>query len=161
TAETFNVAFSPDGKRLASADATGGRVWDLITGQQVLRLKGPTTTAVVKFQVPGIDSLAFNPDGTRLVAVSQGSGDAVRICDANTGQELLACKAYEDEVNRQVGVIQDSKWLRMTIQATPRTLTVYPRVAYSSDGKRLAGRVLTEGLIIWDALTGREILRIN
>ncbi len=52
------VAFSPDGKRLASTsnDHTT-KVWDAQTGQEVLSLKGHTS------QFP---SVAFSPDGHRL-----------------------------------------------------------------------------------------------
>src|SRR5262249_36759833 len=33
----FSIAFSPDGKRIAS---DGGRIWDAITGEQFVNLKG-------------------------------------------------------------------------------------------------------------------------
>ena len=53
------VAYSPDGKRIASAghDKTV-KVWDTVTGETLLTLKdhkGPVT------------ALAFSPDGKRLV----------------------------------------------------------------------------------------------
>ena len=57
------MAFSPDGKRLASAsyDQTV-KVWDAATGQESLTLKGHTNY---------VWSVAFSPDGKRLASASE------------------------------------------------------------------------------------------
>jgi serine/threonine protein kinase/WD40 repeat protein len=65
------VAFSPDGKRLASADAGRNiKLWDLETMQEVLSLRHSQDIA----------SLTFTADGHKLLAA--GSGGVVRIWDA-------------------------------------------------------------------------------
>jgi WD40 repeat protein len=65
------VAFSPDGKRLASTWGSTVKVWDAQTGQETLTLKGHPA---------GFSGVAFSPDGHRLAA---GSYDGtVRIWDA-------------------------------------------------------------------------------
>jgi WD40 repeat protein len=74
------VAFSPDGRRLASASRGNTvKLWDAATGQEVLTLKGHTSA---------VTSVAFSPDGRRLASASQDS--TVRVWDARLSEAELA-----------------------------------------------------------------------
>jgi hypothetical protein len=71
TADVVGLAFSPDGRRIATAsfDRTL-KLWDTATGREVFTLRGPT----------GWLALAFSPDGHRIV--SGGIDYTARIWDA-------------------------------------------------------------------------------
>ncbi len=108
TNRVWSVAFSPDGKRLASA---GGdhlnpnqpselKVWDALTGQETLTLKGHART---------VWTVAFSPDG-KLLASASADG-TVKVWDAASGQETLTLTGHTA-----------TRW----------------SVAFSPDGKRLA-----------------------
>jgi WD40 repeat protein len=77
TDEVISVAYSPDGRLLASGDTVGEvRVWDLPAG--TLRYVLPVLGSAVY-------ALAFSPDGKSLTAAVQGDGD-INVWEAETGE---------------------------------------------------------------------------
>jgi WD40 repeat protein len=133
TGPVFSVAFSPDGKRLASGSAGGDRqgrplpgevkVWDAATGQKTRTLKGHTG---------GVLSVAFSPDGKRLASASLDQ--TVKVWDAATGQETLSLQGHT---------------------------YVVESVAFSPDGKRLASASWDKSVKVWDAATGQLTLTLK
>lgn len=91
--EIFSIAFSPDGKTIASGCYDGTiRLWDLGTGTYKTRL---TTYKV------SVNSVAFSPDGRTLAC---GSDDGtVRLWDAHTGEHKKTLTGHMEK-HSPVGV---------------------------------------------------------
>src|SRR5262245_33016273 len=75
--DAFNsVAFSPDGRWLASGSADNAvKLWDASSGKLVRSLEGHRDS---------VRSVAFSPDGRWLASGS--NDDAVRLWDASSGE---------------------------------------------------------------------------
>ncbi|KFY17840.1 hypothetical protein V492_00349, partial [Pseudogymnoascus sp. VKM F-4246] len=141
--EVTSVAFSPDGKRVASGsyDETV-RLWDAATGAALQTLEGHSSA---------VSSVAFSPDGKR---VASGSVDTtVRLWDAATGAALQTLEGHSSAVS-SVAFSPDGKrvasgsvdtTVRLWDAATGAALQTLEghsasltSVAFSPDGKRVA-----------------------
>src|SRR5205085_378193 len=80
----YNIAWSPEGLRLASAgDGTKVYVWDAATGQPITTYDGHSGL------LPNVFALAWSPGGTRIASACSaiGTDKTVHIWDASTGQK--------------------------------------------------------------------------
>jgi WD40 repeat protein/tRNA A-37 threonylcarbamoyl transferase component Bud32 len=159
------VAYSPDGRRLASASADQTvKIWDAATGQEILSLKGHTGA---------VNGVAFSPDGRRLASAS--NDQTVKVWDAATGQEYVTLKghtrlvygvAYSPDGRRLASAGGDGTvkvWDAATGQEclTLKGQGYVSAVAYSPDGRRLASASADQAVKIWDAATGQECLALK
>jgi WD40 repeat protein len=94
-----DLAYSPDGQRLASASADGTvRIWDTTTGASISVLQGHRGE---------VDSVAFSPGGERLV--SAGRSDGVRIWDSRTAPPVTELSDADRRVRAQELTYPDSR----------------------------------------------------
>ena len=166
------VAWSPDGKLLASADSLNMQppvIWDSQTGQVLLTLQ--VETGDLK---PLWLGLAWSPDGKKLAAVgslmhpASGADDGmILVWDAETGQQehllaagmngyrLWAVAWSPDSRFLACGTTDSELFVWNMVNDTPlaRLLghrDIIDRLAWSPDGNRLAS-VARDGTIqIWD-----------
>ena len=87
------VAYSPDGKTLASSGSSDGTIqlWDAESGEHTRTLKGHTDT---------VRTLAFSSDGKTLVSGSKD--DTLRMWDINTGRMLRKLAGHSNDIKSVV-----------------------------------------------------------
>jgi WD40 repeat protein len=129
----FGIAFSSDGRYLATASGqpTFVKVWDATNGKQLAVLNGHGSKI-------SACTVAFSPDGKRLASAGGGASASdsgeLRVWDWETGKEVLSIKT--------------------------KAFGIYC-IAFSPDGRFLAG-ASAEGVVrLWDTHTGGEFLTLR
>jgi serine/threonine protein kinase len=83
------VAWSPDGKKIASASAdTNVQVWNVATGGNILTYRGHSSK---------VNAVAWSPDGKKIASAS--ADRTVQIWDATTGQIIFTYQGHTKEVS--------------------------------------------------------------
>jgi WD40 repeat protein len=178
------LAFSPDGKLLASASPEAVFLWNASTGAEVLAFKGHNPAA--RYPMGGAVAVVFSPDGKQLA--STGNDGTVQIWTADKGELVFHYNerakplpngpdvrtghavAYSADGKRLVAGFRNSMLIfdvpgRKLLRTIPRGVNSY--MALSPDGKRIAMVGWTANpqdkaaVQIWDADTGQHLFDLH
>jgi WD40 repeat protein len=141
-----SLAFSPDGKALASAADTeaGIRLWRVATGNPIRH---------IRTGLPPVACVAFSPDGNQLISAEK---NLVRCWEASTGSQQRCLKGHKHMV-QALALSRDGQWcasgdsggvVRIWDLATWKELSEFTlleegeagivTLAFSRDGRTLA-----------------------
>ncbi len=157
-----DIAYSPDGTKLAVAADNGIWLYDAQTGQELVQCVG---------HIGKVLNIAFRPDGNTLASVGIGHDGTIRIWDVHTGKNLQTFKYQAWDVafspDGKTIVCGGSSHKVYLLDADTgkliRTFTGHKgydyhvlNVAFSPDGKTIAGMGgHSKTVILWDANTGK------
>lgn len=164
TTTTWNLAFSPDGKILASSHGDGTiLLWDATNYEPLAPpLRGHSKK---------VKSVVFSPDGTKLASGSEDK--TILLWDLATRQPIGAPLVGHKKEVQDIAFSPDGKTLASASNdetvmlwevasgknlATLRGHSDYVWcVEFSPDGKLLASGSADDTIILWDAVTREEI----
>jgi WD40 repeat protein len=161
----LTVAFSPDGKHLASAEGKEITIWDANLQERTITCRGHQRQ---------VNCVAIDHDGERIAS---GSDDnTIKIWDSVTGKELRTLRGHTAGVTsvafssdrKSLASASEDKTIRVWDFRTGKEKFVLRGhshavrcVVFSPDGKRLASAGDDAAARLWDAHTGKEQLTLD
>ncbi len=156
----LSVAFSPDGKLLATGDTDGEiRLWQVRTGKQLFTFKGHTGW---------VWSVAWSPDGQTLVSGSEDQ--TLGLWDVPTGKCLKTLYGHTSLVRsvtwspegETLASASEDQTVRLWDVPTGKCLktlhghtSLVGSAAWSPDGRTLASGSHDQTVRLWDVRTGK------
>jgi WD40 repeat protein/transcriptional regulator with XRE-family HTH domain len=163
SAQVWSVAFSPDGRTLATASDDGTvRLWNTATGRIRATLTDPDGVPV---------AVAFAPDGRTLAAGGEGGVRLWNVASGTVrarfpGQGTVFAVAFSPD-GRTIAAAGDASVSLWDVDSgkTRATLTGHTglvwSVAFSPDGHLLATGGEDRTARLWDAATGRALATLT
>jgi WD40 repeat protein/serine/threonine protein kinase len=160
-----NLAFSPDGHRVASAGGTDRtvRLWNVESGELLTILSphdGPTSQAI------------FSPQGDRVLSVEAYPGTALRLWNAETGELLAVMRGHTNAAEKaafspdgtRIASGGHDQTVRLWDARTGHPLAsreghrgLINSLGFSPDGKYLLSASNDQTARLWDAMTGEPL----
>jgi len=173
TSDVYPVEYTPDGRLIASGSWDGTvRLWDAATGEAVADLPhgdGRRDHGYVR-------ALALSPDGTRLVAMGDQM-DGLRVWDVASRRQIATYKTAENRIwavayrpgSAHLAMLGPGHVIEVLDAATGERVTTADAggrlepwaarrtLAYSPDGRLLAGPYEGNQVGLWEAETYRLV----
>jgi WD40 repeat protein len=170
-----SLAFSPDGKQLASGYQYGSvRLWDVDKTIAVKEGNTADSAQTIRIGDVALVSLAYSPDGKRLAV---GSADyRITLLDLINRKVLHSFVGHDGEVT---ALAFSPDGTRLASASHDRTVKVWDSssgkklltlaghsgpveaVAYSADGKSIASAIDKTHIRLWDASTGKTLRTLD